>query len=49
MTDTEQLPTLTLTWDAADSEIVQAAAMVAFYAAWPTTAHDSAELDDFRL
>lgn len=49
MTDSEELPTLTLTWDAAPEPIVQAAQMITFYAAWPTAAGDSEELEGFRL
>lgn len=45
----DEMTTFRITWDAADDEIVQAAQMITFYAAYPSAEGDSSELDDFRL
>jgi hypothetical protein len=46
----DEMSSLRITWDAAPDEIVQAAEMIAFYAAHPSAAGDDTfELDFFIL
>jgi len=47
--EVDEFTTITITWDAADDEITQAAQAITFYAAHPVVRHDASELDDFRL
>ena len=49
MDEMNETPNLRITWTPAAAPVVQAAEMIAFYAAHPVVAHDPSELDDFRL